>query len=1175
MSKLQDLYKKNIDREIQGVIKVDDEGSIQQELDEYVVTDEILKHFRLFFSSYNTSIDQRTEKNGVWISGFFGSGKSHFLKILSYILDNREVGGKKAVDYFDDKIGDPMLLADMKRASGVPADVILFNIDSKAAQNANDSKDRILSVFEKVFNEKLGLSTIPHVAELERFLQKNNQYEAFKTSVKEISGKDWSDIREDFYFEQDTIVKAYKEVTGHSEEEARNWVEKSEENYHPSIEDFAKRVREYIESCGDNRHVLFLIDEVGQYINGEDSAGALLNLQTMVEDLGTECGGKAWICCTGQAAIDDVVKVGNADEFSKIQGRFATRISLSSANVDEVIKRRILDKTDDARQMLEAVYEKDSAVLKNLFTWNNASTQKFYLDSVDFANTYPFVPYQFNLLQNVFTDIRKSGFAGKHLSSGERSLLGAFQRTAQRFKDAETGTIIPFYAFFDTVEEFLEGPITRVFTNARQLEKMGTLKQLDIDILKTLFMLRNLESIPTNIENVTIFSANKIDTDILSLKNEVSESLKRLEKETLIQRIDNNYRFLTDDEQEINRKIKGVNVDQARITEKLKTLIYDEILTSNKIKFHESVLPVAQYLDDNRISAREQEINIRIATSYGDKKEDDIKNESLGSPNSIYAFVEFEGIHADELMNCLKIDEYKRNTFGVKNNEQVDKILHAKEQEARDIESRVREYLSEVLGGIDYYIAGEKVILSSHEPNKRAEEALNILATDVYSKIGYIEQNYNISDVRQLFHTDAKQMPENNQRAYDDIYNYLCQKNDQSIPVTIQDLISRFNKPPYGYRDEDVLWLITKLLKNEAVNLIYANQNQSPVAEETLNKLTSRSYYGNTIIKLRTKISQDLVSTVKNLAIKSLGKSLPDNEDGIMQGFIEAANDWQKRIAEYLLNYPNGEKYPYPGKNILEQTKDQLSSLSSIRDTAEFFERVANEAKAIESNMEAVNNISSFLSINSKQKPIFDSARKTIEIYDRSQKYVANADKLNNIASQMIEILTLAEPYSRVPELVDLRTELNNELSSVYEDIKKPALESINKAIEYIDMSTKEAGLDPSFGDSYKNSLNGIAEDISHPENFDLERASAKKTLINNIRDRFDTALENEKNRKTTGESGDKSPKPTVQRKTVRAFELINKPYQINSEADIDSYLSELKSKLVLELKENKNLTIK
>ena len=93
MSKLQDLYKKNIDREIQGVIKVDDEGFIQQELDEYVVTDEILKHFRLFFSSYNTSIDQRTEKNGVWISGFFGSGKSHFLKILSYILDNREVGG--------------------------------------------------------------------------------------------------------------------------------------------------------------------------------------------------------------------------------------------------------------------------------------------------------------------------------------------------------------------------------------------------------------------------------------------------------------------------------------------------------------------------------------------------------------------------------------------------------------------------------------------------------------------------------------------------------------------------------------------------------------------------------------------------------------------------------------------------------------------------------------------------------------------------------------------------------------------------------------------------------------------------------------------------------------------------------------------------------------------------
>ena len=183
MDNLKKLYAKDIEREIQGVIKVDDETFIKQELEEYVVTDELLKHFRNFFDSYNASITGNTEKMGVWISGFFGSGKSHFLKILSYILDNKVVDGKPAVDYFDDKIQDQMLLANMKRAGNVPTDVILFNIDSKASLDNLDGKDKILSVFEKVFNEKQGLSTIPHVAELERFLIKNNNMKFLKDSL--------------------------------------------------------------------------------------------------------------------------------------------------------------------------------------------------------------------------------------------------------------------------------------------------------------------------------------------------------------------------------------------------------------------------------------------------------------------------------------------------------------------------------------------------------------------------------------------------------------------------------------------------------------------------------------------------------------------------------------------------------------------------------------------------------------------------------------------------------------------------------------------------------------------------------------------------------------------------------------------------------------------------------
>ena len=105
---------------------------------------------------------------GVWISGFFGSGKSHFLKILSYLLENKVVDGKKAVDYFNDKIKDPVLLADMNRAGDISADVILFNIDSKSEADAKANKDAIVKVFNRVFNDMQGFAAPFWVADIER-----------------------------------------------------------------------------------------------------------------------------------------------------------------------------------------------------------------------------------------------------------------------------------------------------------------------------------------------------------------------------------------------------------------------------------------------------------------------------------------------------------------------------------------------------------------------------------------------------------------------------------------------------------------------------------------------------------------------------------------------------------------------------------------------------------------------------------------------------------------------------------------------------------------------------------------------------------------------------------------------------------------------------------------------
>jgi hypothetical protein len=189
----RDLFTKPIDRPISSVIKADqrDAESIWQELDKYVVTKQLAEYFRKFFDADLAAADNPrdpvlTARMDVWVSGFFGAGKSHFIKILSYLLESLAAHdpvtgyAKSASAFFDvHKIKDPLLLADVRRATRGSADVMLFNIDAKADRKSN--RDVTLPVFMRIFNEKLGYSgDSPHIAEMERHLVPKNAYDTFQ-----------------------------------------------------------------------------------------------------------------------------------------------------------------------------------------------------------------------------------------------------------------------------------------------------------------------------------------------------------------------------------------------------------------------------------------------------------------------------------------------------------------------------------------------------------------------------------------------------------------------------------------------------------------------------------------------------------------------------------------------------------------------------------------------------------------------------------------------------------------------------------------------------------------------------------------------------------------------------------------------------------------------------------
>ncbi len=364
---IKKMFKDDIDRTINGVVQVEQEKEdvVKQEVKEYVVTTELKKHFTKFFNEYSESFDTPTDNVGVWITGFFGSGKSHFLKMLSYLLENKEIDGKKTVDYFEEKFDDELSFMNVQKCVQVPTETILFNIDVEGSVQKDDTA--VLRVFAKVFYEHLGFyGKDLRLAKLEQYISNQGKMDSFKESFKKIRGKEWEEARGTYNFFKKAVIQAVVECGAMSEEDAALWFnDKTPVDY--SVGQLVDEIKAYVDSKPKGFRLLFMIDEAGQYIGTNTSM--LLNLQSLIEKLGSVCRGQVWIVATGQEALDEMIKV-RTDEFSRIMARFAIRLSLTSSSVGEVIEKRLLTKTEEANEVLDGVYENNENVLNNLYAFD-------------------------------------------------------------------------------------------------------------------------------------------------------------------------------------------------------------------------------------------------------------------------------------------------------------------------------------------------------------------------------------------------------------------------------------------------------------------------------------------------------------------------------------------------------------------------------------------------------------------------------------------------------------------------------------------------------------------------------------------------------------------------------------------------------------------------------------
>ena len=1058
---LQYIYKSDINRDINGVIKVaqNDERSIEQELREYIITRELRRHFNTFLGNYEKSLTMPTDKIGVWISGFFGSGKSHFLKILSYLLSNDVVAGKHAVDYFVDKFDDPMMFAQLERCASAPTDTILFNIDSKSPLNKD--KTAILRVFAKVFYEYRGFyGDDLKVAKLEQFIEKSGRTDAFRAKFKEVNGSDWEEARDAFAFFEDDIVEVLMDTLDMSETAARNWFNGTE-TADMSIEQLVKEIREYIDSKGKDFRLLFMIDEVGQYIGADGSL--MLNLQTIVEEIGSRCGGRVWVMVTSQEAIDSITKI-SGDDFSKIQGRFNTRLSLSSSSVDEVIKKRILAKTDTAEQMLLMSYGQNSAVLKNLFTFNDAVMDlKGYSSEFDFVETYPFVPYQFRLMQNVLAQIRKHGNSGKHLSGGERSMLSGFQEAAQAIENKDENALVPFCLFYNTVHTFLESAIRRVIDRCQTAaDNHDGIEQYDVDVLKLLYLIRYVDDIKANLDNITTLMVDDIRADKINMRKDIQDSLDRLVRENYVSRNGDTYTFLTDDEQDIERDIRNTPVDSANIIQSISQIIFGDLYVSKKFKYGKYDFPYDQIIDETTIGQLTGSVRLRFITDATDLHKTPEQNLIMKSnvDNEAIFLLSDKYPYFDDLEAAAKIRKYVKSRNVAQLPEAIQHIIRGKQQQASAYEKVAKEHIASAITDARVFVAGDEAFNKTSSVKDKIEGALSSLIESVYSKLSYIQHNFdNDAEILNILANPNKQMTlgggikVDNPEAVGEIEQFLELQNIKMLPTSMGDIQRRFSAIPYGWREIDIAAAVASLIATQKAMIQYSGSVIQPSDKHIPDYLRRKTEIDKTIVAKRVSPPDILIKQARDFLKEYFNTmDVPSDEDGLIAYILESFTS-QKDMLQGLLDreYMMGA---YPEKKIVENGAQLCNEvLSQKKDNTALLKKLVESSDDLLDFSEDMEQILAFFN---NQRPVFDSASEMLKNMSGEKDYLQAETDAMKALSQIDTIIKMPKPYRNIAELPGLMHQVQTIYSQLLDLKRQDVTAEVQSAMGEIHQTARQ-----------------------------------------------------------------------------------------------------------------------
>lgn len=1212
---IRELFRNKVDRYINPVIKVqqDDASIVKQELEEYVITEQLRTHYKQCLDKYLNDAN----KVGYWVSGWFGSGKSHFLKIFGYLLENHKLDDSNAVDIFNRRDETNMLKPFIEEINGrYKTTVVMFDILEEAAKLENKVEPIELTIYKQFLRKRGFYTTNLWIAEMEKDLTDQGKYDEFINEVENISSKPWSDIRKS-RLAQNHIQRALVRVLAEqlpTETIAKDYIEDLKKGRSISASDLANELFEYVSRLdninGLNNRLFIIVDEIGQYVSANsDVIGYLQAIESTFARIGN---GKLWIAVSSQNKLEQITEqyLKSQDEIKKVIDRFEVRVHLTPENLDKVINERVLKKTSVGISTIESMYEKNKGKLISVLEFKGSKKNFNKFTKEEFINTYPFMPYQIKLIQSVYYNVISKSSVNKKLGGTNRSMIKATQGIlideGISVKDKVVGDIVTLDMFFDQAKEFIDDQMQINIKEARELDE--NYGENLVKILKVLYLLDNDDALPKNIDTIAKLLISNISQDYVTVYKEVESCLEILFKHGYVEKDNSgNYKFISPEEQGFRQeaisraKDIGIRERNKRIKE-----IIDELFKVNRVNYKGiRVFDTKIVIDDEeRSSSGDVIINLNSVMQCSDElRKNTHKMNSLGDIKSIYWYANDNSSIDEDMQQYLIfsriIDEYRKKWSG-----DEDKIYFLRKEEQKNnllFETIKLKIEKSFVEGTYIYQGQEFKIPSKTDLRSAFETLANKAIPNVYSRFNMVGVKITKDEIQKIFKENQLSIDLNTLNLIQDTnvnseadvlkevlneIRSLVNKYGQCIG---KEVLSTFNNIPYGWASESVRLFVALLFKNGNIELSYEGKsyldyNQSGVIDifEAEPNFKKAIFKPAVVVDAATRQrSQDILKgTFNKLADDTIGEIYRTITDTL----IDRRNDLAAK--KQMI-----ENYKLPLYDVLVELDSIFNSILKSKtqgDTVNNFvikfpEYTELYVKYNNFRVFSKNNIIEFISIRDFLENVW-----AVEIDSTHSSYDDNKAILNETLNLMkndlfIENWTvirdnyekLNTPY--VKEYVELHNELygiyfnnirdlknNKSYLSLKSDLKKQDVVKVLKS--KMCENTVTSAILPC--DKCKRTLREMRNLIDTTEFYKEQAIDLLYDYLN--KQRSEEQRENEK-KLIRGETSVTTLKPSVKRINTSEFP---KGILIQSPKDVKDYLKRIEKKLLEEMNAGNNIII-